>query len=267
MTGSSHGGRRRRVRNWLLGALAVILAAASVSCTWPGTIALTDEHGAPASGAYVRYHYEGHLFNLAHPVTYVARGSVVARADADGRIRIPFRLHLRSPLRLSIPPWLSIDSVFVPQMHNAFGPIAERTTSRPGVFTIDDAHGQVTVFDVSGDPERWSRSLDDLYDSIRSTLIPTAMAPAAPGDARTLSHTRDLITHLRREYSAFLAKFGQTARVRPETPSWHTPAERQAWIEQIDAALAREPLWGTYIQRVWRGNFQELDQLEAGLKP
>jgi hypothetical protein len=92
------------------------------------------------------------------------------------------------------------------------------------------------------------------------------MAPAAPGDARTLSHTKDLIAHLRGEYTAFLARFGQTARVRPETPAWYTPAERQAWIEQIDAALAREPLWGAYIQRMWRGHFQELDRLEGSIE-
>ena len=256
----------KRVRTWIVSAFAVLLAAASVSWTACRTIVLTDEHGAPASDAYVRYHYEGHLVNPVHPVTYVARGSVVTRADDAGRVRIPFRIHLRSPLPVSTPPWLVIDNVFVPRSHNAFGPIAERTTPRPGVFSMDDQRRHVTVFDVNGDPEKWERSLGDLFDSIRSTISSSAMAPAAPDDSRTASYTGELIAHLRREYDAFLAKHGQTARARPAVPTWYTAAERQAWIERTDADLAREPLWGAYIDRMWRRNLEELDRLEESLK-
>lgn len=43
-------------------------------------------------------------------------------------------------------------------------------------FTLDERHERVTVFDVSGDPERWERSLHDLFDSIRSTLSTSAIA-------------------------------------------------------------------------------------------
>ena len=103
----------RRLRNWILGALAVLVAASTISWTPSTTIVLTDEYGAPAADAYVRYHYEGHLVNPAHPVTYVARGSVVTRGEAGGRVRIPFRIHLRSPFPISTPPWLVIDNVFV----------------------------------------------------------------------------------------------------------------------------------------------------------
>jgi hypothetical protein len=101
----------------------------------PGaTVRFTDAAGAPASDVYVRYHYDGHLINPVHPVTYIARGSVIVGADALGRATIPGRMHLRRLFPLSMPPRLFIDHVYLPRLHNAFGPIAEGTTSRPGVF-------------------------------------------------------------------------------------------------------------------------------------
>ena len=257
--------RKNRVRSGIAVTVAVLFAAATVSWSLPTTLILTDRDGAPVSDAYVRYHYEGELVNPVHPVTYVARGSAITRSDADGRIRIPFRLHLRSPLPVSTPPWLYVDNVYTPRLHNAFGPIAERSTSRPAVFTLDEGHERVTVFDVSGDPERWERSLSDLFDSIRSTS-PAAMAPADPDDAGTAAYTRELIAHLRREYDAFLAKHGSARRGRAPEPAGLTAAERQAWLERADADLVREPLWGPYFERMWQRNLQELDRLEAALK-
>ena len=50
---------------------------------------------------------------------------------------------------------------------------------------MDDARRHVTIFDVSGGPEKWERSLGELFYSIRSTISSSAMAPAAPDDART----------------------------------------------------------------------------------
>jgi hypothetical protein len=267
MPGTKQRRRKKRVRSWIAVTVAVLFAAATTSWTLPRTLILTDQDGAPVSDAYVRYHYEGELVNPVHPVTYVARGSVITRADAEGRIRIPFRLHLRSPAPLSTPPWLYIDTVYTPRLHNAFGPIAERSTSRPGVFTLDEEHERVTIFDVSGDPERWERSLSDLFDSIRSTVSTSAMAPADPDDASTAASARELIAHLRREYDAFLAKHGSAPRGRAPAPAGVTAAARQARLLRTNADLAREPLWGPYIERMWKRNLQELDRLEAGLKP
>ena len=61
---------------------------------------------------YIRFHYDGHLINLVHPVSYIARGSVIVRSDADGLVRIPGRVHFRRPLPLSTPPSLFIDHVY-----------------------------------------------------------------------------------------------------------------------------------------------------------
>jgi hypothetical protein len=141
----------KRVGTGIVVALLAVVGMATVSWTSGTAVRFTDTAGAPAE-AYVRYHYDGHLINPVHPVSYIARGSVIVRVDAEGRARIPGRIHVRSPLPLSLPPSLFIDHVYVPRLHNAFGPIADGTTSRPGVFAIDERRQHVTVFDVSEDP-------------------------------------------------------------------------------------------------------------------
>jgi len=253
--------RTKRVLYGLAGLAAVLLAFATISWTLPTTITMTDKRGAPAADAYVRYHYKGYLVNFVHPVSYVARGSAIVRADADGRVKIPFRMHIRAPFPLSAPPAHFIDDVYVPRLHNAFGPIAPLTTSRPGVFLIEGETGRVTILDVSDDPEHWDRSLRNLYDCIRRTLD----GPRATGAEHetTVTYARELIAHLRREYQALLAAHGQRPRTRPPPPAWHSDAERQAWSEQVDAQLAREPLWGPYLERMWRAELQQLARLDA----
>jgi hypothetical protein len=251
----------RRILYGLAAGAAAPLALATISWTLPATLTLTDEHGAPASGAYVRYHYKGDLLNFAHPVQYVARGSAIVRADADGRVRIPFRFHVRAPFPLSTPPAHFIDDVYVPGLHNAFGPVAPLTTGHPGVFLIDQGAGHVTAFDVSGDPERWNQSLRNLYGCIRGT-VDGPVAAGAEQEA-TAAHVRELIAHLRREYQGLLDAHGHRHRTRPPAPDGLSAAERQAWRDQMDAQLAREPLWGPYLERTWRGELKELTRLEA----
>lgn len=249
-------------------AVVVLIIAAMATVSWvPGaTVRLVDETGRPASEAYVQYHYDGSLLNPVHPVTYIARGSVIVRADAQGRASIPGRIHVRSPLPLSTPPRLFIDHVYVSRLHSAFGPIAEGTTSRPGVFTIDERREQVTVVDVSQDPDRWALSLAYLFDCVRETVSREgSRTPMATGDTHTAASARELVGHLRSEYAAFHARYGQTARARPPAPQGGSERDRQAWEEQTNAQLAREPLWGPFIDRIWRHNLIELEALEASI--
>ena len=254
----------KRARVWIAVVLLAVVAMATVSWTSAATLRFTDEAGRPVPVAYVRYHYYGHRINPVHPVTYVARGSAIVRADADGRVTIPGRIHLRSLLQLSMPPRLFIDHVYLPPFHTAFGPIAEGTRSWPGVFIIDDGRQRVTVFDVSQDPDRWATSLSYLYDCIRETLSRDgSMAPAAAGDAQTAAHARELIGHLRIEYAAFLHRYGPMARRRPPEPQRGSQRDLELWREQTDAQLAREPLWGPYLQRMWRNNLVSLAAFEA----
>jgi hypothetical protein len=252
----------RRAGTWVTGAIAAVIALTVVSWTSGATLLLADANGRPASGAYVRYHYRGDVLNPVDSLTYVAGGAVIVRADGEGRVRIPGRLHLRRPLPLSGPPRLAIDHVYVPRLHNAFGPLAGSTRSRPGVFDFDDGRKRVTVHDVSDDPERWQRSLRALFGCIRETMSPMgSVAPASPDDARTLALARELAGHLRREHAAFLAAYGQTPRRPLAAPEWATDQERQAWQRQVDAQLEREPLWGPFVERTWRGNLAALDAM------
>lgn len=257
----------KRARIWAVVATVIVIPAATTSWTPGASWLLTDERGQPASDAYVRYHYTGNLLNFVHPLSYVAGGSVIIRADADGRVTIPGRVHFRRPLPLSTPPSVFIDHVFVPRLHNAFGPLAASTISRAGVFTIDEGRESVTIFDVSRDPEQWVMSLSSLLGCIRGTLSPIgSTAPAASDDGRTLAHARELIDHLRREYDAFLTRYGRVARQRPPAPQWGSERDRQEWQEQADAQLAREPLWGQYVQGTWRRNLEFLEALAASMK-
>ena len=257
----------KRVGTGIVVALLAVVGMATVSWTSGTAVRFTDTAGAPAAEAYVRYHYDGHLINPVHPVTYIARGSVILRADALGTATIPGRMHVRRVLPLSMPPRLFIDHVYLPRLHNAFGPIADGTTSRPGVFGIDERRQHVTVFDVSEDPERWASSLHYLFDCIRGTLSRDGSRTAAsPGDTRTAAHARELVGHLRREYAAFLSRYGQTARARPPAPEGGSERDRQLWEQQTDAQLAREPLWGPYLARMWRGHLTELAALEASIE-
>jgi hypothetical protein len=257
----------KRALPWILLVVLALVALGTVSWTSATTVRFTDATGAPASEAYVRYHYHGDLLNLVHPITYIARGSVILRADGLGRVTIPGRLHVRRLLPLSMPPRLFIDHAYVPRLHNAFGPIAEGTMSRPGVFTIDDGRQHVSVVDVSEDPDRWASSLEYLFDCIRGTLSRDgSMTPASPRDTRTAAHARELVGHLRREYAAFLSRYGQTARVRPPGPLGGSEQDRLVWEQQIEGQLAREPLWGPYFERMWRNNLTELASLEGSIK-
>ena len=257
----------KRVGTGIAVALLAVAGMATVSWTSGTALRFTDAAGAPALDAYVRYHYDGDLINPVHPVTYVARGSVIVRADALGSATIPGRFHVRSPLPLSMPPRLFIDHVYLPRFHNAFGPIAGGTASRPGVFAIDERRQLVTVFDVSEDPVRWASSLDYLFDCIRETLARDgSRTPASPGDTRTAAHARELVGHLRREYAAFVDRYGQTARARPPAPQWGSERDRQLWEEQTTAQLAREPLWGPYVERMWRGNLAVLAEFDKSLR-
>ena len=253
----------RAIGGTLLAMAAVLLAAASISWSPEVTVHLRDAAGAPASGAYVRYHYEGSILNFVDSLDYVARGSVVTRADAEGRAIVPGRLHVRSPLRLTLPPRVFVDRVYVPRLHNAVGPIPPFSLTQPGVVEVEPGY-RVTMYDVSGDPVLWERSLDQLYDFIRGSI--EGRAPMADPRDGSAALVRELIDHLRAEQAALLARHRDARRVRPDEPPWVTPEQRAEWREQVDANLAREPLWGPVIERTRDRRLEQLERLEARLR-
>lgn len=251
----------KRTLAGLAATLAVLIAPASVSWMPGVSLHVTNARGAPVDEAYVCFHYKGYLLNPVHSLDYRTGRTAIGRAGADGRVTIPGRLHLRRPLPLSTPPRVLVDAVYVPRLHNAFGPLAESTPSRPGVFAVDDTRRRVTVFDVSHDPRQWEAGLRVLVQCVRETL---GDGPAAgqDSDAATRSHARQLLGHVRAEYAALIARHGATRRGRPPAPAWAGEAERAEWEANVDRHLAREPLWGPYLQRMWRGDLAALDALE-----
>lgn len=257
----------RRARTWIAAVLAALLVTTTTSWTRESSIVLTDEQGTPASDAYVRYYYEADILNFVDSLSRVTRGSAIVRADAEGSVTIPFSLHFRNPLRFSMPPSLYIDCIIVPRLHNTFGPVGKYSTSRPGIVTIDAERHHITVFDQSDDPERWVANLRNMHGCISDTISRVgSRAPAAPGDTVTLGYARELIGHLRRDYAAFLERYGEIPLVRrPSPPEGQSESERKVWQAEADAPLAREPRWGQYV-RMWRQELKTLDQWEASLK-
>lgn len=257
----------RRARTWIAAVLAALLVTATISWTRESSIVLADEQGMPASDAYVRFHYEADVLNFVDSLSQVTRGSAIVRADADGSVTIPFSLHFRTPFLFSMPPSLYIDCIMVPRLHNSFGPVGKYTTSRPNVFTTHGGWRHLTVFDLTDDPERWVASLRNLHGCISDTISWVgSRAPAAPGDTVTLEYARELIGHLRRDYAAFLERYGERPLARrPSPPEGQSESERNVWQAEVDAQLVREPRWGQYV-RMWRQELKTLDQWEASLK-
>lgn len=253
-------GARRLARRVAL-AVASASAAACVSSAPEVTGRLVDMRGQPAAGAFVAYYYSGHRFSTAHPVTYERPGAIV-RTDAAGTYRIPGLVHVRRPLDGPLAP--SIELVYVPRLHHAFGPLAGATASQPGLVEIDRARRVVAVADVSGMPHRWLRSIDQLYGLIRFGLgrtkegRPSYRVPAAV--------RRELAAALAQEYGAFLAAYGGVRR-EMEPDDAHVrmlPAAEQERVRQRRRDdVEREPLWGPHVERLWRGRLAELDALLA----
>ncbi len=245
--------------------LLIVGAVASVSWSSAAEWHIVEAGDGPAAGAFVRFHYTGHLLNPVHPVSYDLGPSVIVRADDQGRVVIPWRLHLRRPLPLSLPPRLMIDDVYVPRLRNTFGPIADGTPSRAGVAHVDHEARTVALQDVSGDPARWEASLRALFECIRETVEPPRSRGRTAADAATLAQARALVAHFRTDFSAFLGRYAGAPRARPAAPTWASDAERRQWESNVDAQMAREPTWGPYIERTFRGSLLVLDRLERSL--
>ena len=76
---------------------------------------------------------------------------------------------------------------------------------------------------------------------------------------------RALAAHFRTDYAAFLGRYADTPRQRAAPPAWASEAERRQWEANVDAQLAREPTWGPYLERTFRGRQMALDRLERSL--
>jgi hypothetical protein len=260
---------KRFSRRWAIQlALAIVLGGAAVACVSVSDDVvgrLVDQRGRPAAGAYIAYYYSGARFNFAHPVT-ATRPGAIARSGADGTYRLPPLLTVKPPLDSSFRAWIEL--VYAPPLHNAFGPVGPLTESVTGVVQIDRAQGVMTVADLTGDPDGWARSIERLYSFVRFSLErsrndrPFADVPPAA--------KAELAQEVAREYRAFLHLHG-AARREPgaDDPSWAflTEDDREQRRKTRAGAIARDPLWGPHMERLWRTRLEELARITAGRGP
>jgi len=79
----------------------------------------------------------------------------------------------------------------------------------------------------------------------------TIQQPIASGRPETTALTRVLAGQFAQEYGAFLDRYGDVTRPRPQMPYGLAGDERRAWDKMVDRDLAREPRWGDVAQRLF----------------
>ncbi|MDH3230534.1 MAG: hypothetical protein OEN55_12145 [Alphaproteobacteria bacterium] len=251
--------RIRRLAVKILLGLAAIGVVASVGVVMPRTVRVVGPDGAPVE-AWAAHYYHGYRFNFVHPIEYFRPGAIV-KTDADGNFRLPARIYLRVPL----DGWLGhqIDLLYAPALHSAtLYPLAARPI--PRIFERSGDGGTLRLVDQTGDPEIWARNLDSLYSFVRYDLMSER--------ARKVSVTPEAVDALARQVIAEYRAFAETHAAMPRTVptmgmdylEYQPAAEREAILARIRDDLAREPLWGPYIERSRGRRIAELERKIGG---
>jgi hypothetical protein len=235
--------------------IALLLVAGSVSYSCARTYTFVDEANTPVDPIYVVFYHSGSRPNPVHPISYRASTLRVIRSDAPGELVIPGKLHVHLPFPIETHPSVDVELVYAPSLHNAWGRLHVDAFPLPTLFGLDRNRRKATVTDRSTTPDAWHGTLSNL-----SSVINRLVAPAVDGhqqlvstDSTTVALTRELIEHFRSELAAFLTRFENTPRQKPEMPPyarWSGPEEQKRWAEWVEADLAREPTWGALVRRL-----------------
>jgi len=251
--------RIRRFMGLILLGFVAIGIIASVGVVMPRTIRVTGPDGAPVE-AWAAYHYLGYRFGLVESLSYSHAGAI-ARTDADGNLRLPGTIYLHLP----IDGWLRhrIDLLYAPGLHAATEyPLAADPTPRN--FSRSGDGGTIRLADRTDDPEMWMRGFDRLFAFVRYDLMGGMPRDVTAG----LRNVDALARQVMADYRAFLERHAKTRRTVPTIGTGHLQympeAEREATIARIRADLAREPLWGPYVERVWSDRIAELERRIRG---
>lgn len=252
-------GRLKRVMSFMLMLLLAGIGALCVAFTPARNLRLLDVAGAPIEGVYVGYHYRSSVFNFVDTLGRYEPGRLL-RSDVQGRVTLPARLALKSPLHSQ--PKLQVHFIYAPRQHNALRSGLE-SDARPGVFKIDAERDTLRLHDLGADPGRWEDSLGVLYSWVRfdawSSLEQDAgnKAPRVRVSRAELSH---LVAELLGEYRQLMERHANTARSLPdegELATWPVAGRDEA-LSRLREELAEEPLWGALLQSRWQRRMQGL---------
>lgn len=232
-----------------------LLALSSVSLNLGRTLRVMDNNGAAIEDVFVIYHHEGYRLNPAHSTSYEASRRSIARSRTGGRVDIPPSLHMHWPFPIESHPRLRVDLVYAPGLHNGLATIVDRAIAQPGAFAVADDLAGVTLADLSERPELWEGTLRNV-SSIVGQLIgeQSGNPPRQRARPETPALTRVLAGQFAQEYGAFLGRYRDVIRPKPEMPPGIrslAEQERRAWNEMVDRDLAREPRWGDVAQRLF----------------
>jgi hypothetical protein len=247
-----------------------LLALLSVSLDRGRTLRVVDIKGAALEGVFVVYHHEGYRLNPAHGTTYEASRRSIVQSRSAGRVEIPASVHVHWPFPIESNPGLRVDLVYAPAFHNGLATIGDRAIAWPGVFDVAGDLASVRLADLSENPALWEGTLRNLSAIIgrvigeRSSNLPRHRARP-----EMAALTRVLVGHFVQEYGAFLDRYRDVTRPRPQMPSgvqFSTEEERRAWNEMVDRDLAREPRWGDVAQRLFAREAERFVSVELDPK-
>ena len=252
-------------RRQLFAVALALLALLSVSIDRGRTLRVVNIDGAPVESVYVIYHHAGYRLNPAHSTTYEASRRSIARSRSAGRIEIPASVHVHWPFPIETHPRLWVDLVYAPALHNGLATIVDRAIAQPGAFDVAADLASVRLADLSESPAMWEGTLRNL-SSIIGRLIGERSSRARPD---TTALIRVLAGHFAQEYGAFVDRYRDVVRPRPQITAglqFSTEQERRAWNEMVDRDLAREPRWGDVAQRLFARDAERFATLEADSK-
>jgi hypothetical protein len=199
------------------------------------------------------------VFNFVDSLGRYEPGRLL-RSDALGRVRLPARLALKSPLRSQ--PKMGVHFVYAPRQHNALRGGFEGAT-RPGVFEIDAERDALRLHDLGADPARWEESLGVLHSWVRFEAWPTRDQDAdykVPRVRVSQAELSPLVAELLGEYRQLIERHANTARSLPddaELATWPAPGQEER-LARLREDLLEEPLWGPPLQRRWQRRLQQV---------
>jgi hypothetical protein len=239
----------------------------SVSVDRGRTLRVEDIDGAPIEDVLVVYHHEGYRLNPAHSTTYEASRRSIVQSRSGGQVEVPLSLHVHWPFPIETHPGLRVDLVYSPAFHNGLATIGDRAVGREGAFDVAGDLASVRLADLTESPALWEGTLRNL-SSIITRLIGerSSNPPRRQTRPETTALIRVLVGHFAQEYEAFLDRYRDVIRPKPQMPAGLTEEERRRWNEMVNRDLAREPRWGDVAQRLFAREVELFARVESDSK-